>query len=261
MERQHGLAHAIPELPGLVTELLVWLPDVVVVSGTPAALAVRQANGAIVIVFAGVADPAVLGFANNLSKRGDRSTGLTSQSTELTAKRVDLLRQFVPRLRRAAMLYHREDVSNVATARRVMIEAPTLGIDFTAHAFANADEVAQVLQKAQQDGADALLISAGVSVSLYPVIAKLALELRLPTLASERSFPAQGGLSSYATDFAEQLRRAAFYVDQILKGILPENLPIEQPTKFEFIVNMRTARALDLDISPHLLARADEVIE
>ncbi|WFT83520.1 ABC transporter substrate-binding protein [Methylobacterium sp. CB376] len=249
------------KMPALVAELLTWQPDVIVASGTTAALAVREASSTVALVFAAVSTPKLLGLSDIRPRLGQRSTGLTSQNTDLVAKRVDLLKELVPGLRYAAFVYHREDISNVASARLLMSGEVTSGLQLKVLSFGDADEAKRVLEEARASGAEAALVGSGLTVGFYVPIADVATRLRLPTLASERSYPEQGGLSSYATNFADQLRRAAFYVDRILKGAAPETMPIEQPTSFEFIINMRTARALGIDVAPALVARASELIE
>ncbi len=235
--------------------------DVIVTSGTPQVIAARQATSLIPIVFASAGDPVASGLVASLARPGGNVTGLSSQMTDTAAKRLEFLREVVPSLRRVAIMVN---VSNPLAVQE-MVEAQaavrTLGLDAAALEIRQADDIAPAFE-ALKGRADALYVITDPLMNTFRIRTNtLALGARLPTMYGTREFVEAGGLMSYGSNFADQFRRAADYVDKILRGTKPTDLPVEQPTKFDLVINMTTAKALGLEIPPTLLARADEVIE
>ena len=229
---------------------------------TPASLAAKQATSTIPIVFAGVADAVGAGLVENLARPGGNITGLTSVSAELGGKRLELLKGVVPRAARLAVLYNPADRANVLVFKELQDAAPALSLTLQGVAVQGPDEFEGAFAAMGQGRADALFGAAGVLTFEHrTAIVDLAADHRIPAMWGHRQFVDAGGLMSYAVNFYDQCRRAATYVDQILKGAKPGDLPVQQPTSFEFVINLKTAEALGLTIQPTLLARADEVIE
>ena len=252
----------VGELPGFAADLVRLKPDVIVTPATPASLAAKQATSTIPIVFAGVADAVGAGVVENLARPGGNITGLTSVSAELGGKRLELLKGVVPRAARLAVLYNPADRANVLVFKELQDAAPALSLRLQGVAVQGPDEFEGAFAAMGQGRADALFGAAGVLTFEHrTAIVDLAADHRIPAMWGHRQFVDAGGLMSYAVNFYDQCRRAATYVDQILKGAKPGDLPVQQPTSFEFVINLKTAEALGLTIQPTLLARADEVIE
>ena len=229
---------------------------------TAASLAAKQATNTIPIVIAGVADAIGAGLINNLARPGGNVTGLTSVSAELGGKRLELLKGIVPKVSRVSVLYDPADQSNVLVLRELQKAAPALGLMLQLRDVREPAAFEGAFAMMTRERADALFGAAGVLTYEHRrTVVDLAAKSRIPTLWGHRQFVDVGGLMSYAVNFYDQCRRAASYVDQIIKGAKPGDLPVQQPTKFEFILNLRTAKALGLEIPPSLLALADEVIE
>jgi putative ABC transport system substrate-binding protein len=236
----------------LAAELARLKVDVIVTGGN-AALAAKQASSAVPIVFALVDDPVGMGLVASLARPGGNVTGLSFQAADLAGKRLALLREVVPGLRRLAIMANVE-YPNAASAR-------TLGIDAATFEIRRAEDIAPAIE-ALKDRADALYVVGDALVITHRVrINTLALIARLPTIYVVREYVEAGGLMSYGPNFPDLFRRAADFVDKILRGTKPADLPVEQPTKFDLVINLTTAKALGLEIPPTLLARADEVIE
>ena len=201
-------------------------------------------------------------LVENLARPGGNITGLTSVSAELGGKRLELLKGVVPRAARLAVLYNPADRANVLVFKELQDAAPALGLTLQGVAVQGPDEFEGAFAAMGQGRADALFGAAGVLTFEHrTAIVDLAADHRIPAMWGHRQFVDAGGLMSYAVNFYDQCRRAATYVDQILKGAKPGDLPVQQPTSFEFVINLKTAKALGLTIPPTLLARADEVIE
>ena len=235
--------------------------DLILTHNTPPTLAAKQATSVIPIVFATAGDPVGTGIVASLSRPGGNITGLSGQASDTTGKRIELLREIVPGLRRLAML---ADVDNPYTAREideVQEAAHTLALEADVFEIRRAEDIGPAF-KALQGRAQALYVSA---VPLFFVnrvrINTFALVARLPTMYIIREPVEAGGLMSYGPNWRDMWRRAANLVDKILRGAKPAELPVEQPTKFDLFINLTTANALDLTVPPTLLARADEVIE
>jgi len=248
-------------LPGLAAELTAAKVDIVVTASTEAALATKQASSSIPIVMASGVDPKILGLAASLARPGGNVTGLTSLTTELGGKRLEFLKEMIPRASRVATL---RDPDNRATALALPSESAgkRLGIvvqGFEARSARDLDAAFRAIKRAR---ADAVIFGENtLFLADRRHVADLAMTYRLPMMAPTKEYASAGVLVSYGTDFLDMFRRAAGYVDKILKGAKPGDLPIEQPTKFELVINLKTARALGLTIPPSLLARADEVIQ
>jgi putative ABC transport system substrate-binding protein len=252
----------VERLPELAAELVNLKPDVIVTPTTPASLAAKQATGTIPIVIAGVADAVGAGLVASIARPGGNVTGLTSISAELGGKRLELLKGVVPKASRVAVLHNPADRSNVLVLKELQEAAPALGLTLQPLEVSEPDEFEGAFVAMSRERADALFGAAGVLAYEHrKTVVGLAAKSRIPTLWGHRQFVDVGGLMSYAVNFYDQCRRAATYVDQILKGAKPGDLPVQQPTKFEFIANLKTAKALGLDIPATVLARADEVIE
>ena len=235
--------------------------DVILTQTTPAVLAAKQATSVIPIVFATAGDPVGTGVVASLARPGGNITGLSSQATDTAGKRIGLLREVVPGLRRLAILGNIGNPFSVLEIAEVQAAARRLGVEVATFEIGRAEDIAPAF-KALKSRGEALYVSADPLVTTNRVrINTLALGARLPTMSAFREYVEAGGLMSYGANFPDMYRRAADLVDKILRGAKPADLPIEQPTKFDLVVNMITATALGIDVPPMLLARADEVIE
>ena len=233
----------------------------VIVTGGNAAVAAKQASSAVPIVFALVDDPVGLGLIASLARPGGNVTGLSIQNPDLAGKRVELLREVVPGLRRLAIMANVELPSAASEMREVQTAARTLDLDATTFPIRRAEDIAPAFE-ALKGSADALyIVGDGLVITHRVRINTLALIARLPTIYPVREYVDAGGLMSYGPNFPNQFRRAADYVDKILRGAKPGEIPVEQPTKFDLVINLTTAKALGLTIPESFLLRADEVIE
>jgi putative ABC transport system substrate-binding protein len=234
--------------------------DVILTVGSAVPI-VKQTATTIPIVFAVAIDPVSSGLVASLSKPGGNVTGLSIQANELAGKRVELLREVMPQLRRLAILFNADNTQPVLEMGETQAEARRLGIEIIPLAIRRAEDIAPAFQNLKTK-ADAVYAAVDqLIVANRPRILALALGEQLPTIFSERDFVKAGALMSYGPSYAELFRHSADYVDKILRGTKPADIPVEQPTKFELVVNLATAKALDLKIPPSVLARADEVIE
>jgi len=234
--------------------------DVIVTVGAGVSAA-KQATSVIPIVFAAAADPLGSGFVASLARPGGNSTGLSLQATDLAGKRLEFLREVVPGLRRLAIMANVGYPAAVLEMGEVQATARTLGLDAAASEIRRAEDIAAAFE-ALTGRAEALYVVLDPLTNTNRVrINTLALAARLPTMHGFREFVEAGGLMSYGADLLDLYRRAADYVDKILRGTKPADIPVEQPTKFDLVINLKTAKALGLTIPPTLLARADAVIE
>jgi putative ABC transport system substrate-binding protein len=246
----------------LAAELAALGPDAIIALGTPAALAAKQATRTIPIVMAPVGDPVRAGLVASLSHPGGNITGATLYASELTAKRVELLKEAVPRIARLAVLSNATNPYNQYMWEDTEPAARALGIEPQVFMVREASELPQVFAAVQQTGVDAVdVLSDAMFNAERRLIAMLAVKYELPSMYEDREHVKDGGLMSYGPNIAEITRHAAVLVDKVLRGANPTDLPIEQPTRFELVINLSTAKSLSLTISPSLLARADEVIE
>ena len=245
----------------IAAELVQLKVEVIVTAGTAAVVAAKQATSVIPIIFALGGDPVGTGLVASLARPGGNVTGLTQQSTDLAGKRVELLREVVPGLGRLATMANIGNPLAVLEMREVHAAARTLGLEVATSEIRRAEDIAPAFD-ALKGRADALYVVADPLVTSNRIrINTLALGARLPTMHGQNDNVEAGGLMSYGANFPDLYRRAADYVDKILRGTKPADIPVEQPTKFDVVINLRTAKALGLTIPPSLRARADEVIE
>jgi putative tryptophan/tyrosine transport system substrate-binding protein len=230
-----------------------------VTGGGEAARAAKQATATVPIVMATGSDPVKLGIVESLARPGGNVTGVSSISSELMAKRVELLRELLPKISRVAILWD-ETAQARMSVQELEALARALGIEIHPVGVRGPNEFARAFSEAGGDRA-LIVVASSFMFTERTRIADLALKHRLPTALGAREYVEAGGLFSYSVNFPDQFRRAASYVDRILKGTKPADLPVEQPTKFELIINLKTAKALGLTIPPSLLQRADQVIE
>jgi len=245
----------------IVAELIRLKVNIIVTNATTGALAAKQATSVIPIVFAAAADPVGTGLVASMAQPGGNVTGLSNQSTDLAAKRLEILREFVPNLHRLAIIAHVGSPIVELELVEVQAAARALGIEVGMLEIRRTQDIAPAFA-AFKGPAEALYVCGDPLVTINRIrINTLALGARLPTMYPFRDYVEAGGLMSYGPNIPHQYRRAADYVDKILRGTKPADIPVEQPTKFDFVVNLITAQALGLTIPPTLLARADEVIE
>jgi putative tryptophan/tyrosine transport system substrate-binding protein len=244
----------------LATEFVRLKVDVIVTLGAAVAAA-KQATSVIPIVFAVATDPVSTGFVASLARPGGNVTGLSLQQSDIAGKRLELLRGVIPNLGRLAIIANVGVPSYVAEAHEVQTTAHALGINVTTYEIRRPADIALAFD-ALKDLAEALyVVNEPLSITNRKAINALALAARLPTMHGSREQVEAGGLISYAANFPDLFRRAADYVDKILRGTKPDDIPVEQPTKFDLVINLKTARALGLTMPDRLLALADEVIE
>src|SRR5438128_842077 len=249
-------------LPELATELVRLEPDVLVTPGTPASLGGKRATSTIPIVFAGVADAVGAGLIANLARPGGNITGLTSISAELGGKRLELLKEVAPKASRVAVLYNPTDRSNVLVLNELQKSAPALGLTLQPLEVRGPGGFEGAFVAMTRQRPHPLFVAAGPPTTEHrKALVDLAAKRRIPAMWGERQFVEAGGLMSYAVNFYDQVRGAAIYVDKILNGAKPGDLPVEQPTKYELVINLNAARTLGLTIPPSLLLRADQIIE
>ena len=236
--------------------------DVIVTSATAPALAAKSATSTIPIVFALATDPIGSGLGGKPGATGRKCLpACRIQNIDLAGKRLELLREVVPGLRRLAIMANVGVSDTAAEMHEVQTIAGTLGLEVSKLEIWRVEDIAPAFE-ALKPGTDALFVVGGPLTFINRVqITNLAQAARLPATYAIREFVAAGGLMSYGTNFQDLFRRAATYVDRILRGTKPADLPVQQPTKFELVINLKTAKALGLDVPPTLLARADEVIE
>jgi putative ABC transport system substrate-binding protein len=249
-------------LAEIATEFAQLKVDIIVTAGTPAVMAAKQAAPVVPIVFAAAGDPVGAGLVTTLARPGGNVTGLSVLSVDLAGKRLDLLREAISNLGRLAIMGNVDNPIVVLELGELQAAARLLGLQVDTLEIRRSQDIAPALE-AVKGRADALLVCQDLLTrgSNRLRINTLALAARLPVMHASREFIEAAGLMSYGPNFVELYRRAGDYVDKILRGAKPADLPVEQPTKFDLVINLITARALGLTISPTLLARADEVIE
>jgi putative ABC transport system substrate-binding protein len=224
-------------------------------------MAAKKATAVIPIVFAAAGDPVGTGLVASLARPGGNITGLSIQQTDLASKRLEMLREVFPNLRTVAILFHIGSPNSVLEMGEAEAAARTLGLAVVTSEVRRAEDIAPAFD-ALKGRADALYVCADPLLTTNRVrVSTLALGARLPTMNNFREYVVAGGLTSYGPSFPDLFRRAGDYVDKILKGVKPADIPVEQPTKFELVINLTTAKALGIKIPATLLARADEVIE
>ena len=248
-------------LRALADELVRLKVDIIVASQTPAVIAARQATSGIPIVMAPAGDPVATGLISSLARPGGNITGLSGTSAELGAKTLELVREVLPSTRRVAVLANAADPFSRSFVEQIEQGGRTLGIAIQTIMVRGEEEFAAAFAAMDKERADAVMVQG--SLPSKPVL-DLALKHRLPAVGGGvggRLFAQEGGLMSYSGNQNDQYRRAAFYIDRILRGAKPADLPVEQPTRYDLVINLKTAKALGITVPPTVLARADEVIE
>jgi putative tryptophan/tyrosine transport system substrate-binding protein len=247
--------------PALVDEMVRLKVDILIVSSTAAALAAKNATRTIPIIVIGVTDPVAAGLVDSLPRPGGNITGFTSIAAVLFGKRLELLKETVSKISRVALLWNPRDPASAQQWKESLQPARELGLHLHSMEVSTADEYEGAFKEAIEARILALAVPQdSLAGANQKQIVQLAAKHRLPAIYSRRDFVESGGLMSYGPDRAESFRRVALIVDKILKGTKPADLPIEQPTKFELVVNLKTTKQIGLTIPPNVLARADKVI-
>jgi putative ABC transport system substrate-binding protein len=248
-------------LTGIVAEFVQLKVDIIVTTGTAASAAAKQATSTIPIVFVAASDPVGTGLVASLARPGSNVTGVSQQTTDAAGKRIEQLRDILPTLRRMAILVNASNPAVTLEITEAQAAARTLGVETVIVEIRKPEDIGPAFETLA-GRADALFVPSDPLFFTNQIrINTLALSARLPTTFGERGWVESAGLMSYGPDLQDQYRRAADYVDKILRGAKPADLPVEQPTKFNLVVNLTTAKALGLTIPEAFLVRADEVIE
>ncbi len=257
---RHWAGNRIDRLPGLMAEVVGNNVEVLVTYSTPAALEAKKATNTLPIVVAIMGDPVGTGEAQSLARPGGNLTGLSLGYADIAGKWLELLQETVPRLSTVALISNPNNPVSVSLAKELAAIAPTLRLKIRVLNVPGLDALNGAFKRARREAQAVIMLPDPVSVGHRQEVAALAARYRLPTIYYLRDFVDAGGLMAYAPDSTMMFRRAAEFVDKILKGVKPGDLPIEQPTKFELVVNLKTAKALGLTIPQSILVRADEVI-
>ena len=257
---EYGLTQSAAEVPAAAAELVRRKVDIIVASGTPSAFPARDAAGQIPVVFVGTFDPVATGLVASLAKPGGNITGATSISGDVIAKRLQMMKELLPKLTQIAILVRKSSPTAAQYVQESQTAARNLGIELQIENERNPEDLEEIFVAVQ--GSRALVVADDAEFTAHRAqIAELAFRHQLPIISGLRELVEAGGLMAYGASFGELYRRAGSHVYKILQGANPADLPVEQPTKFEFVLNMRTAKALGLTIPASLLALADEVIE
>jgi putative tryptophan/tyrosine transport system substrate-binding protein len=250
------------EMLALAKEMVALEPEVILVQSNPGVAALRQVTSTIPIVFVSVADPVESGFVESLAHPGGNITGFSNFEASMGGKWLEALKQIAPRVTKVLALLHVETAANAGFLRAAQSAASSLGVTLTAASVHNATEIETAVTALSAE------VNCGLIVMPHPVttanrelILRMAAQYRLPAVYPFRYYAAAGGLMSYGIDILDLYRRAANYVDRILRGVKPRELPVQAPSKFEMVINLKTAKALGLDVPVHLQQLADEVIE
>ena len=257
---EYGLAESVAQIPDAAAELVRRRVDIIVASGTPSVLPARDAASEIPVVFVATIDPVAAGLVASLARPDHNITGMTSISTDVIAKRLQMVRELLPKLTKVVLLVREPSPDTAQYVKESESAARKMGIELQVEIERDPKDLEGVFVAAK--GASAMLVADDAEFTAHRAqIAELALRSRLPAVSGLRELAEAGGLMTYGPNFDELYRRAASHVYKILQGVNIADLPIEQPVKFDFVLNMRTAKALGLSIPPSLLALADEVIE
>jgi putative ABC transport system substrate-binding protein len=249
-------------LPALADELVRLKVDVLVAASANEAVAAKNVTKTIPIVFLNVSDPIAIGLVDSLARPGGNITGFTNFAEVLAAKRLELLKETIPKLARVAVLWDPSSDSSTQQWKESQLSAQELGLQLHSMEVSSTDKYENAFRDATKAGSAALAVTqSAFTSSTRTQIVELAAKYRLPAIYARRDFVESGGLMSYGSDRGEPYRRAALMIDKILKGAKPADLPVEQPTKFELDINLKTAKALGLTIPPIVLMRADRVIK
>src|SRR5262245_53948016 len=243
-------------------ELVALAPQVILVTSSQAVAILLQATRTVPIVFVGLPDPVGAGFVNSLARPGGNVTGFLGFEYGMAAKRLELLKEVAPRTTRVAMIRDFTTAAGAGMFGAIQAVAPSVGVELSPIDMRDAGEIEHAVTAFARSPNGGLIVTGGPLAALHrDLILKVAARHKLPAVYTQRAFVAAGGLISYGPDPVDQYRRAASYVDRILKGEKPADLPVQAPTKYELVINLKTAKALGLEVPPTLLARADEVIE
>lgn len=249
-------------LPSLARELVRARPEVIVAAQTQAISAAKRASSSIPIVFVATPDPVSSGFVNSLARPGGNLTGLSTAAADIGAKQFEILRSALPRIASVAVLANPTNNASVVVRRMVTSAGMDLKVQTASLDAQSVEEIGEAFAEARRAGVDAVVVAVdGFFIQARALIAEQALRHRLPTMFTQREHAAAGGLMSYGPNIGAQYQRASHYVDRILKGGKAAEMPVEQPSLYELVVNMRTAKALGLAIPQALLTRADEVLQ
>jgi ABC-type uncharacterized transport system substrate-binding protein len=248
-------------IPGLVVQLVQLKVDLLFCPNVPAIEAAKQATKTIPIVMVSNVDPVELGFVSSLARPGGNITGMTLQSLELSGKRLELLKEIFPKLKRVGLVWNLEDQGMTLITKQIEAVAPPLGVKLQPFGVRDPNDFGGIFEKISHNPPEAIFsIADRLILSQQRQILDFGLKSKIPTMFDFAPAVEAGALMAYGPDRAEVSRRAAYYVDKILKGAKPANLPVEQPTKFELVINLKTAKQIGLTIPPNVLARADKVI-
>jgi putative ABC transport system substrate-binding protein len=243
-------------------ELIALVPDVILATGTPTLAPLLQATRTVPIVFVQIIDPVGAGLIESLTWPGGNATAFTTINYSISGKWLGLLKEIAPKVKRAAVLRDRATTAGVGQFAAIQSMAPLLGVEVSAVNVRDGAEIERTIDAFAPDSNGGLIVTeSGPAIVHRQLIVALAARYRLPAVYPQRLFITEGGLIYYGHDTIEPYRRAAGYVDRILKGEKPAYLPVQAPTKYEMVINLKTAKALGLTVPPTLLARADEVIE
>jgi putative ABC transport system substrate-binding protein len=243
-------------------ELVTLAPDVILATGGVAVASLQQATRTVPIVFAAVPDPVGAGYVDSLARPGGNATGFTTLEYGMSGKWLELLKEIAPRLTRAAVLRDRADPSGTGQLGAIQAAASSFAMELTPIDLRDATEIERAINLFARGANGSLVVTAGGLAFIHRVLmVTLAARHRMPAVYPDHVFVSSGGLLSYGPDRVDQYRQAAGYIDRILRGEKPADLPVQAPTRYELAINLKTAKALGLDVPPTLIARADEVIE
>jgi putative tryptophan/tyrosine transport system substrate-binding protein len=252
----------LDRLPALADELVRLKVNVIIAPNTPAAVAAKNATKTIPIVFIDVTDPIATGLVDSLPRPGGNVTGFTTIGAVLAGKRLELLKETIPKLFRVAVLWNPKDSSSVQVWKESQLPARELGLQLHSMEVSSADKYETAFKEATKAGSGALVwMDSPLGSANQRLIVDLAERYQLPAIYARRAVVENGRLMSYGVNREEAFRRTAVFVDKILKGTRPADIPVEQPTKFEFVINLKAAKQIGLRIPPNVLARADKVIK
>jgi len=243
-------------------ELVALAPDVILATSSPAVMPLQQLTHTVPIVFVNIVDPVGAGFVESLARPGGNITGFAFYEYGMSAKWLELLKEIVPQLKQAAVLRDPAIASGAGQYAVIQAVAPSLGVELRAVGVGDAGEIERAITAFARSSNSGLIVTGSTLAAVHrDLIVTLAARHRLPAVYPFRYFAASGGMISYGPNSIDPFRRAVGYVDRILKGEKPADLPVQAPTKYELVINLKTAKALGLEVPPTLLARADEVIE
>ena len=252
----------LEQLPDLAAELVRLKVDVIVTQSTPATVAAKNATKTIPIIMAGSTDPVATGVVPSLARPGGNITGVTVMNEKLAGKRLELLKETNPKVSHVAVLWNPANSGAAVVLKQTQTAAKQLSLPLESLEIRSVNDLQGVFEAATRSGANALVVLRSVPISDHlKVVADLAIKDRLPSIHDRGDFVEAGGLMSYGPNLSDMPRRAAIYVDKVLKGAKPAELPVERPTKFELIINLKTAKQIGLMIPPNVLLRADTVIK